>query len=197
MKRVTDDGRRKRIRRILPVLALALGGLAFSGCPGQDQKSSKPASAAKPATGRSTSGGTSGMFRNMKQRKPLPPPPEDKSGPGDVQAELPSLTLDFEMSPECKEIEAQQKALRKKIKEHEDTVVAPASRKVEEAYDAYQDCQDDPGCMNSLQAYQARQMQYNKARRAQDKAEKVTQDLEIQLYELSQKFAAKCDTNPL
>ncbi len=179
-------------RRCVPVVA---GMWLLIGMACSDKKSAPAPAAAAP-----TDNATSAMFQKMKEGRPLPPPPTDEgpnsAAPGAPQA-APPLSADFQDSPECKALTDEEKQLRAEIEIHNRDVVGPASERSEAAYDAYQACQEDPGCINTLPAFQAKQGAYQAAKRAEEQAEKKTEEHETRLHEISQKMAARCNNDPL
>ncbi len=174
------------IGRISVVALLVL--TVAAGCGDKSPTSTPPA--APP-------GDTNAMFQRLNDKDRLPPPPVESAGAKDVEdiPDLPELT--FEKSPECKALDADQKKIRDEIDRLNDELVGPAATKAEQASDAFDECQDDIGCVNNLDRYEARHRAYQNARNALKKAERKVEELETRLYGISQKIAAQCDTNPL
>jgi len=183
--------RKHALLGLLPAMAMMLS----VAC--NDQKPA-PAVPMPVASGAPPQNSTSAMFKKLKQNeRPLPPAPVEDLRDSGVPVSMPALVDDFEMSPECKALVVDRGTIRKAIEKHVNTVVAKASQELEKAYDNYMDCQDDPGCLNDIRQFEARQTGYQRARRAESKSEEYQEELETRLYGISQKFAAKCDTNPL
>lgn len=171
-----------------PLLVLAFFLLFGTGCKGQKQAAQQaPAPNA-----------TNTMFQKMNQGSALPRPPteEEESAPEQPPAGLvPGMML--EESPECKNYAAEQTSLRDQIDQLAREQVGPAEAKAEAAREAFDECQDDVGCVNNLEKYEVRNKAYQSAKKALEDVEKSVEALETQLYQVSQKIAAKCDSDPL
>ncbi len=179
----------RMVNRLPALASLCLALIVAAGCSNDKKPTNAPPAA--PAND------TSAMFRTMEQKGGLPPPPVEETKAGDTE-EVPDIPeLLFEKSPECKALEADQKKVRDEIDRLNKELVGPAAAKAEQASDAFDECQDDIGCVNNLDRYEARHRAYQNARKALRDAERKVEALETQLYNISQKIAAKCDTSPL
>lgn len=127
----------------------------------------------------------------------LPPPPVDGDAPQKAPVGGAGASVEPPLSPECKALEDEQKAARTEADRVNNEVIAPAAARAEAAFDEYQACQDDAGCISDLERYQAKQSALAGAKRAQQQAEKQVEEIETRLHDISQKMAAKCNTDPL
>lgn len=171
------SGTRSRLLGVNALAAILVFAVACS--------EKKPEPAAAPAA-------AEGLKSAMGQGGPLPPPPSDDKAPAAGGSGSDSFT-----SPECKALEEEQTVIRKEAEKINAEVVAPAAEKAEAAYDDYQSCQDDAGCLSDLARFQAKQSALASSRRAQEQAEQQVEGLETKLHDISQKMAAKCNTDPL
>lgn len=140
--------------------------------------------------------GAASMFAPAKAGG-LPPPPVDGDVPQKAPAGGAGAAVEPPLSPECKALEDEQKAARLEADRINNEVIAPAASRAEAAFDEYQACQDDAGCISDLERYQAKQSALAGAKRAQQQAEKQVEEVETRLHDISQKMAAKCNTDPL
>ena len=183
----------RRLRRGCVILCVGALLALTGGC--EDKKATTQPQNVQPRND------TDSMFQQMNQgagqRKPSAPTTGNTAPAAAVENVdvMPGFVL--EESPECKALKADRKVLRDRIEVLNRDLVGPATQKKEAASRVYEACQEDVGCVNNLDRYEAKHRAFQSAKTTLRSAEAQVEQLETQLYQISQKMAARCDTDPL